>query len=68
MLSEEDYVLGIFDMTGELMRYAITGVATHGKLPGNDGEVSNGKGRGNIMADMRALRMGFEGLDLQGSG
>ena len=68
MLSEEDYVLGLFDMTGELMRYAITGVATYGELPGNDGEVSNGTARGNILADMRALRMGFEGLDLQGSG
>ncbi|KAF2837021.1 Translin [Patellaria atrata CBS 101060] len=33
-LSIEDYVLGIFDMVGELMRFAITAMATGGELPG----------------------------------
>ncbi len=55
-------------MTGELMRYAITGMATRGVLPGSDDNSSNEKERGDILADMRALRMGFEGLNLQGSG
>ncbi|ORY19788.1 Translin [Clohesyomyces aquaticus] len=32
-LSIEDYILGIFDMTGELMKFAITAMATSGKLP-----------------------------------
>ncbi|KAK4547094.1 hypothetical protein LTR36_001315 [Oleoguttula mirabilis] len=32
-LSAEDYVLGIYDMTGELMRFAITGMAMGGSLP-----------------------------------
>lgn len=32
-LSTEDYILGIFDMTGELMKFAITSMATSGKLP-----------------------------------
>lgn len=32
-LSIEDYLLGVFDMTGELMRFAITTMATSGKLP-----------------------------------
>ena len=68
MLTEDDFLLGLFDMTGELMRYAITGMATGGVLPGSDSGSSSGKGRGDILADMRALRMGFEGLDLQGSG
>lgn len=35
-LSLEDYVLGIFDMTGELMRFAITAMATSQSLPGSD--------------------------------
>ncbi|KAF2795519.1 Translin [Melanomma pulvis-pyrius CBS 109.77] len=32
-LTPEDYVLGIFDMVGELMRFSITSMATNGKLP-----------------------------------
>jgi predicted translin family RNA/ssDNA-binding protein len=32
-LTPEDYVLGIFDMVGELMRFSITGIANNGKLP-----------------------------------
>lgn len=32
-LTPEDYVLGIFDMIGELMRFSITAMATNGKLP-----------------------------------
>lgn len=32
-LSAEDYVLGVYDMTGELMRFAITAMATSGSLP-----------------------------------
>jgi predicted translin family RNA/ssDNA-binding protein len=30
LLSMEDYILGIFDMIGELMRFAITSIATNG--------------------------------------
>lgn len=33
LLSPEDYILGIFDMVGELMRFSITSMATNGKLP-----------------------------------
>lgn len=32
-LTVEDYVLGIYDMIGELMRFSITSMATNGKLP-----------------------------------
>jgi predicted translin family RNA/ssDNA-binding protein len=32
-LTPEDYVLGIYDMIGELMRFSITAMATNGKLP-----------------------------------
>ena len=35
-LSLEDYILGIFDMTGELMRFAITAMATSQSLPGSE--------------------------------
>lgn len=33
LLTSEDYILGIFDMIGELMRFSITSMATNGKLP-----------------------------------
>lgn len=36
MLTPEDYILAVFDMTGELMRFSITSMATSGTLPGND--------------------------------
>lgn len=32
-LTYEDYVLGLFDATGEMMRFAITTIATSGALP-----------------------------------
>ncbi|KAL1635120.1 hypothetical protein SLS56_001872 [Neofusicoccum ribis] len=36
MLTPEDYILGIFDMVGELMRFAVTAMATSGALPGGE--------------------------------
>ena len=33
-MTEEDYVLGLFDLVGEVMRFAITNMATNGKVPG----------------------------------
>lgn len=61
MLTEEDYLLGLFDLVGELMRFAITSMATNGALP--RGAVEGvGEGR-DILSDLRQLRAGFEGLD-----
>lgn len=62
LLTYEDYLLGVFDMTGELMRFAITYMATNGQLPGS-GEGSNA----SILADMQLLRGELEGLDPSGS-
>jgi predicted translin family RNA/ssDNA-binding protein len=33
LLTPEDYLLGVFDMVGELMRFSVTAIATNGKLP-----------------------------------
>lgn len=63
-LTAEDYVLGLFDLTGELMRFAITSMATSGSLPrGAEG----GSGR-DVLADMRSLRTCFESLDTSSTG
>jgi predicted translin family RNA/ssDNA-binding protein len=58
LLTHTDYLLGIFDMTGELMRFCITYMATNGKQPGGGA----GKGGASALADMRALRAGLEGI------
>ena len=65
MLTEDDYVLALFDLVGELMRFAITGMATNGALPRGGavkGEGGGGEER-DIVGDLRGMRAGFEGLD-----
>lgn len=62
-LTTDDYVLGLFDLTGELMRFAITNIATSGTLPrgaATAGEESEGR---DILMDLRAVRTNFETLD-----
>ena len=75
-LTPEDYVLGVYDMTGELMRFAITAMATGGALPAitpaaEDGdttmETAESEVKRNVLTDMRVLRAELEGLNA-GSG
>lgn len=71
-LGVDDYILGIFDMTGELMRFAITAMATNGGLPLSsgakdeemdvDGEI--GKDKRDVLTDLRSLRSKLEALDV----
>ena len=76
LLTESDYLLGLFDMVGELMRFAITAMATSGALPRSEDQSRTTREKIQIesdsesdaLVDMRALRMCFESLDLQGSG
>lgn len=64
LLTEDDYILGLFDMTGELMRYAITQLATSGELPTS----KSGEGGGsNILTTLQDLRTSLEALDVSGS-
>jgi predicted translin family RNA/ssDNA-binding protein len=55
ILTPDDYVLGLFDLIGELMRYAITTIATTGALPKS--------GDRDILVDLRSVRACFEALD-----
>lgn len=64
ILTPDDYVLGIFDLVGELMRFAITTIATTGALPGAQSEL----GEHNVLEDLRALRTSFEALDTTSCG
>lgn len=60
-LTAVDYILGLFDLTGELMRFGITGMATTGSLPCGAG--ANGHQGRDILVDLRSLRAYFESLD-----
>lgn len=62
-LTQEDYLLGLFDTTGELMRFAITYIATNGRLPASGTAEDIGS---SILGDMQALRTGLEALDTRG--
>jgi predicted translin family RNA/ssDNA-binding protein len=75
MLTMDDYVLGIFDMTGELMRFAITAMATSGQLPSGDPEMESTSQRSSmkvesgvqprtVLTDLRELRAVLEELDV----
>jgi predicted translin family RNA/ssDNA-binding protein len=65
-LTGDDYVLGIFDLVGELMRFAITTMATTGSLPSS--KDADGEGQRDILMDLRALRSSFEALDTSSCG
>ena len=70
-LSLEDYLLGVYDMTGELMKFAITAMATSGSLPTIESEdpvetAGNAAATGtqrNVLTDMRNLRAALESLN-----
>jgi len=79
VLSPEDYILGIFDMTGELMKFGITSMATSGSLPGSArtnlaefhissieaGHLQSPSMRSgrDVLHDLRELRSHFEALN-----
>lgn len=60
-VTAEDYLLGIFDLVGEMMRFAITCMATSGSLPGSGGDRGNDN---SILVDLQSLRALFERLDV----
>jgi Translin family len=66
-LTGDDYVLGIFDLVGELMRFAITTMATTGTLPGSKSGENSAEER-DILMDLRRLRTCFEALDTSSCG
>lgn len=52
-LTPEDYLLGVFDMTGELMRFAITSIATSGSLPTS---TSTSQAQRTPLTDLQSFR------------
>lgn len=79
LVTDSDYVLGLFDLTGEMMRFGITSMTSKGLAPGGkdtsvakttDGpsdekpEQTPQNQGDTIVDDLRALRAMFEGLNL----
>lgn len=66
-----DYLLGIYDMTGELMRFAITAMATGGQISTKQDDMDSNKERlgksRTVLQDMRELRSCLELLSVSGS-
>jgi predicted translin family RNA/ssDNA-binding protein len=63
-LTESDYILGLFDMTGEVMRFAITAMATNGEVPrGGDDDGDDDESRRNLLDDLRHIRWLLQDLD-----
>ncbi len=65
-LTMDDYILGIFDLVGELMRFAITNMATNGSLPGSG--KANSSSERTILMDLWSLRAHLEALDMTSTG
>ena len=67
-VSENDYILGLCDLTGEMMRFAITSMATNRKLlPTYDvgsPETAEQRSNRNILTDLRALGSQLELLSI----
>lgn len=59
ILIVDDFILGLFDMVGELMRFAVTVMAMNGELPGKDGR--------DVLSDLRELRTCLESLEMDQS-
>ena len=64
-MTPDDYALGLFDLTGEMMRFAITAIATTGTLPAPKTARAGGQ---TILTDLRDLRTAFEALDVTSCG
>ena len=72
ILTPEDFLLGIFDSVGEIMRWAITNLAlSHSAASPSDSKQdssSSNTTQQKIVHDLRALRVQLEGLKFGGSG
>jgi len=60
-VTEQDYIYGIFDLTGEMMRFATTSTALTRSLAAADGDETSARPR-TILQDMQELRSFIEML------
>jgi predicted translin family RNA/ssDNA-binding protein len=61
-LTEDDYLYGVFDLTGEMMRFATTSTALSGSMASGQGSGSEDHEPRTIVQDMHELGTFFEML------
>ena len=68
-LTEDDYLMGVFDLSGEMMRFATTTAALNGRMAGSslqyDGAADEGSPQRTIVTDMQDLGSFYEMLPQQ---
>ncbi|KUM56531.1 hypothetical protein ACN42_g10680 [Penicillium freii] len=72
LVSEEDYLMGLYDLTGEMMRFAVlslssenaTAIQTTENTATESEQSTVASSQGGIVVDLRAMRAGFEALSV----
>lgn len=81
-LTIDDYILGVFDMVGELMKFSITAIATSGQIPSSEPKQDpdpretdmdyesdlKGSQKRDVLSDLRELRIHLEKMDASTEG
>ncbi|KAB8254469.1 Translin family-domain-containing protein [Aspergillus pseudonomiae] len=63
LVTEEDYLLGLFDLTGEMMRFAVTALSA-GSVASDEKKMGLSREQNGIVVDLREMRSLFEGLSV----
>ncbi|KAI9376451.1 Translin family-domain-containing protein [Aspergillus egyptiacus] len=66
LVTEEDYIMGLFDLTGELMRFAVTSLSAGSAQEGNEpGQLPKlPPAQAGVVRDLRELRAEFESISI----
>ncbi|KAJ5209899.1 Translin [Penicillium cf. griseofulvum] len=69
LVSEEDYLMGLYDLTGEMMRFAVLSLSSGNATNATENTASDEKStvassQDGIVVDLRAIRAGFEALTM----
>ncbi|KAE8387041.1 Translin family-domain-containing protein [Aspergillus alliaceus] len=65
LVTEEDYVMGLFDLTGEMMRFAVTALsAGSGAAEGGEKKGVLSREQAGIVVDLQEMRALFEGISV----
>ncbi|KAL4907709.1 hypothetical protein BDW74DRAFT_175489 [Aspergillus multicolor] len=64
LVTEDDYVMGLFDLTGELMRFAVTSLSAGSHTDASDGMPRLPPAQADVVRDLREIRAEFEGVSI----
>lgn len=72
LVTDEDYAMGLFDLTGEIMRFAVTSLSTGNMAAEGDGDGMAATGGGpklpssqaGLVSDIQQIRSNFEAISV----